>query len=120
MQNTKSLTAMNKLIKTRTELQGTETHDTMSDPKPIKVMARKLPIEKHISSSITDKSFENLFRILPTGVTSKKRLIGACSTIAIYLLWIFCTTVRKDQTKVVTRKITMSPVAIESEKMIVA
>ena len=86
MQKTKSFIAMNKLIKTRTVLQGTDTHDTMSDPNPMKVKERKLPIEKHISSSITDRSFENLFRILPTGVTSKKRFIGACSTIAMYLL----------------------------------
>ena len=75
---------MNSVIRTTSVLQGTETHETISEPNPIKVRAKKLPKEKHMSSSITDKSFENLFKILPTGVTSKKRLIGARNTIVIY------------------------------------
>lgn len=68
--------------------------------------------------STFDKSFENLFNILPIGVTSKYRFIGAFRTLAIISLWRSLDAYQENNYRIADLIKTNKEVKIENKKNI--
>lgn len=70
------------MIATTTAMQGTTYTATKTAAIAQQKQARNEPIMKHSCQSITWRSLLKRFRILPIGVTSQNKLIGARKTFA--------------------------------------
>jgi hypothetical protein len=69
--------------------------------------------------SSTCKSFENLFKIFPIGVTSKNKLIGACITILSISLCEIRAALRDMHKRMITLAMINTTVPKASEKIII-
>lgn len=64
----------------RTRIHFTTMTATITIARAWYTIAKKFPTSHASSNSTKERSFENLFKIRPIGVTSKKRLMGALRT----------------------------------------
>ncbi len=83
----------------------------MQDHYPFKYIFKQFKIKVY---TITFKSFDNLFKILPNGILSKNSVRGAYIKLFIMILWIFFEVEYENDTKVTILKNAKRDYPIES------